>query len=373
MTNLKVDPVLLGNRLRIARETANIRQEDAAKAIKVPRTTIVAIEKGERRLTPKELVLLAREYGERVNHLLRSTAHFPDMKPQFRRGNIGANPPSEEQEVATMIRQFASSYAEVEEILGVHVARAYPPTQVITKAHLAQQANEIAQDARHRLGLSPHGPIQGLVELLETHFFFRILVRELPSKVSGAFVFDDATGPCVLLNRRHPVSRQRWTLAHELGHFLTTRSQADITLTTESSGNIAERFANVFANAFLMPPAGLRNMFLELAGSDGRFSSRHMLYMAHTYGVSPEAMARHLESLDLIAQGTYDMIKSSLRGQQKDGEDSGSERPLGWSRFLLMISECLDKGLLSEGQASAMLGLDRVELRDALALFEGGE
>lgn len=373
MSNLSaIDPVLLGSRLRIAREAANIRQEDAAKAINVSRTTIVAIEKGERRLTSRELTLLAREYGERVNRLLRSTAHFPDLKPQFRRGNVSANPPDDEQKVAGLIRSFASGYAEVEELLGIHVSKAYPPTHVIDKTYLAQQAQELALDARHRLGLSPHGPIQSLVELLETHFFFRILVRDLPSRVSGAFVFDDVTGPCILLNRRHPVSRQRWTLAHELGHFLTTRSHAEITLVEDSSGSIAEKFANLFANLFLMPSAGLRNLFAEISGNDEKFSLRHLVYMAHSFGVSIEAMARRLEDLDFLAKGTYEMVQPGLKGQMKV-DDPQTEKPLGWSRFLLMVSECLEKGLLSEGQAAAMLGLDRLEMREALSLFEGGD
>ena len=50
----------VGERLRIARETAAITQADAAAGIDVARTTFVAIEKGQRRIRPDELQLLAR-------------------------------------------------------------------------------------------------------------------------------------------------------------------------------------------------------------------------------------------------------------------------------------------------------------------------
>ena len=42
----QMSPESVGERLRIAREKANFTQEDAAKAIDVARTTLVAIEQG---------------------------------------------------------------------------------------------------------------------------------------------------------------------------------------------------------------------------------------------------------------------------------------------------------------------------------------
>jgi DNA-binding XRE family transcriptional regulator len=42
-------------------------QADAAQVIDAARTTIIAIEKGERRLKPNELIKLARAYGKAVS------------------------------------------------------------------------------------------------------------------------------------------------------------------------------------------------------------------------------------------------------------------------------------------------------------------
>ena len=49
----------IGKRLRIAREAAKVTQADAADAAGVVRTTIVAIEKGQRRVRMDELQKLA--------------------------------------------------------------------------------------------------------------------------------------------------------------------------------------------------------------------------------------------------------------------------------------------------------------------------
>src|SRR5580704_1009090 len=64
----------VGERLRIAREKANLTQEDAAAAIDVARTTLIAIEKGQRRARIGEVQKLAKAYGTSVNALLRQEA-----------------------------------------------------------------------------------------------------------------------------------------------------------------------------------------------------------------------------------------------------------------------------------------------------------
>ena len=58
-----IDPRRLGDLLQQARKKIGMTQADAARVIDAARTTIVAIEKGERRLKPSELIKLARAYG----------------------------------------------------------------------------------------------------------------------------------------------------------------------------------------------------------------------------------------------------------------------------------------------------------------------
>lgn len=75
----------LGERLRAARETANFTQKDAADAIAVARTTLVAIEQGQRRARIDELQQLAKLYRTSVNAILRREAVHVDLAPRFRR------------------------------------------------------------------------------------------------------------------------------------------------------------------------------------------------------------------------------------------------------------------------------------------------
>ena len=75
----------LGRRLRLARERAGFTQAQAAEEIDVGRTTLVAIESGERRVRMEELRRLAQSYGESVNALTRPEAVYVDLPPASKR------------------------------------------------------------------------------------------------------------------------------------------------------------------------------------------------------------------------------------------------------------------------------------------------
>lgn len=60
----------VGQRLRAARETLGLTQDDVAGAMGMPRTSVIAIEGGKRNVTAVELRRLARLYRRNVQWLL---------------------------------------------------------------------------------------------------------------------------------------------------------------------------------------------------------------------------------------------------------------------------------------------------------------
>src|SRR5262245_8399422 len=106
----------IGERLRLARESANITQADAAEEIKVARTTIVAMEQGQRRIRAIELQRLAKLYRTSVNALMRRESVHVDLSPQFRK--LGASDDSAE-EAATLLADLVKAEVELENLLGI--------------------------------------------------------------------------------------------------------------------------------------------------------------------------------------------------------------------------------------------------------------
>lgn len=79
----------LGELLRDARENAKLTQAATAQALNVARTTLVAIEQGQRRARLEELQKLAALYRVSLNVLLRQGSAKVDLRPRFRRAGEG--------------------------------------------------------------------------------------------------------------------------------------------------------------------------------------------------------------------------------------------------------------------------------------------
>lgn len=61
---------VVGRRLRTARETLGLTQDDVASALRIQRTSVIAMEAGKRNVTALELRRLARLYRRSVQWLL---------------------------------------------------------------------------------------------------------------------------------------------------------------------------------------------------------------------------------------------------------------------------------------------------------------
>ena len=223
----------------------------------------------------------------------------------------------------------------------------YPAERPITRRGLEQQAEDLALEFRTRFGLGT-GPIVDLVGLLELELSVRVFVHPLDSKVAGAFAYHDAVGACIIVNAKHPAGRRAWTLAHELAHLLTRRHVASVLFVNEGPEKPpSEQFADLFANAFLMPGVAVRRGFAELAQGDGRFTARHLILLKHRFRVSLEAMTRRLEGLGLLKRGTFESLKE--RGLNNElvrqvlGSPDDDATPPRPPRFMLLAAEAYSK------------------------------
>ncbi len=79
-----IDMRELGKGLQQARIKQGMTQEDAAKVIDVARTTITAIEKGERRIKAGELIKLAQAFGRQVSDFVAAIILSLNRSPVHR-------------------------------------------------------------------------------------------------------------------------------------------------------------------------------------------------------------------------------------------------------------------------------------------------
>ena len=369
-----IDTVDVGARLRGAREAIGLTQADAAAHLRVARTTLVAMEQGRRHVRTDELQRLARLYGTSVNAVLRREAVHVDLVPRFRRLST-ANDESTEQ-AARLLTDLVRAEVELENLLGVTRTRNYPPTRPLMPGDVRLQAENDATELRHWLGLGL-AAVRDVMSLLELDLGVRVHVRPLDSQVSGLFAYDDGLGACILLNASHPRERQAQTAVHELGHLTSRRQTPDVCRFEQYDDSREERYANAFGRAFLTPARTVAVRFQDITAGASRFTRRHVILLAHAFGVSREAMVRRLEERRLVKRGTWDWFEAngSITNEQArevlgelgtaDPDTSDAQRPVSF-RLGLLAAEAQRRELLSEGQLARLLRLDRVELREVL-------
>lgn len=368
----------IGERLRIAREAAGLTQAAAAEKIDVARTTIVAIERGQRRIKTNELQELCSFYGTSANAILRQEAVHLDMVPRFRK--LAQSVDDAAERAAGLLNDLVSAEVELENALGIKRARNYPPERPILPGDVRQQAEQDAQELRDWLGLGA-GPVLDIVSLLDLQLGIRVYVRPLDGKISGLFAYDEAVGACMLLNAAHPLGRIIQTGAHELGHFNSARRQPEVLTEGEVPHSREERYADHFGRCFVTPARAVRQRFAEITAGQSHLTRRHIILLASAFGVAREAIVRRLEELGLAKRGTWDWFEANGGITDEQARQVLGELPVRGSslveaqgavppRLALLAREAWKRGFYSEGQLARLLKLDRHEVRE---LLDGAE
>ncbi len=370
----KLDHRQLGERLKDARKARDLTQEAVAMKLGILRTTLVAIEKGERRVTPGELIEMAKMFGRPVSEFVSRRTNKEPFVPQFRLPPGQQNVTENELVAAAMeLESLARDYVELEEINAAVMRPTFPPMYglEVPGATPEQRGEEVAVEERTRFGLGD-GPIADLRALLEESVGVRVFYLKLPPKVGGLFACNDELGACIAINLNHPPTRGNWSLAHEYGHFLTTRYLADVSFTHDHWGKmVAERFADSFAKNLLMPRSGVSRRLSDAMQALGkeRPTIGTVLSLAHLYHVSAQAMFLRLEELKRIPSGTWNTLRERRGFKPEQARSAlglaGGQRqsmlPLRYRQLALSAYELKEK--LTEGQLARKLRTDRVSAR----------
>lgn len=194
------------------------------------------------------------------------------------------------------------------------------------------------------LGLNP---IQELVDTFESHGLMVILTG-----VDAGKKFDGLAGtikdqPLIVISGSQPGDRQRFTLAHELGHLV---------LNGRLAGSLDEEKAcNRFAGAFLLPSSAIKQ---ELGMKRSQLEARELYMLKHEYGISMLAIAIRAQQSHIISKAYYDsFVRSfSMKGWRKKepGTPCKSETTC---LFKQLVYRALSEEYIGESKAAELLGM----------------
>jgi Zn-dependent peptidase ImmA (M78 family) len=150
--------------------------------------------------------------------------------------------------------------------------------------------------------------LKPIVQYLGINLAFDFLADE----ISGILDMRSPANPVILINKSHPETRQRFSAAHEIGHFVLDHVKGTFHLDKKilfrkdylnPEDAKREREANVFATELLMPADLVKSQFQSLKEqslmemwNEDEFPSD----LASRFKVSLSAMVIRLQELGLI-------------------------------------------------------------------------
>ena len=167
-----------------------------------------------------------------------------------------------------------------------------------------------AREARRELGLEVDAPLRCILSVVEERAGLPVFIARLPADVAGA-CYRAGDGTLLWVNASQWPARQRFTLAHELGHAWCEhdgRLEVDTLATLNGKTTTpAEIEANAFAAEFLVPHAGLAAVI------DGEPTLDEVVVISAHYGVSAIMVVYRLKQLRLASDARIERLEAEIR------------------------------------------------------------
>jgi len=214
------------------------------------------------------------------------------------------------------------------------------------KAKSIEDAERIAKELRQEWNIGMD-PIETMVETLEDHAA-AVLALDADERFDGISAWatildgDERKIPVLVTNAGIPGDRQRFNLAHELGHLVIK----------PKAGKEDEDTAHRFAAAFLVPD---EVAYKELGRSRSRIEFDELLLLKHKYGMSMQAWLRRAKDLGIISFSWYKntFVTFRKRGwhRREPGKQVASEQPIRFKQFVL---RAMAEGIISRDRAEEL-------------------
>lgn len=279
-------------RVREILDSTGMKNSEIAGAIATTPDKLSKSLSGVRKFTTTELALLAELAGTTVEWIL--TGRHRASPAIAARTAMAAAPHTSD--IETIARRFSEASDQLAMLSEPkRDLKALPPLRHVWS--YIEQANELAAEALAAVSASGSSVVStpSLVDVVEDAFSIDVAVTSLPEGLDGCSWQTDEQR-LIMLQPTDRWARQRFTLAHELGHILAGDAQELIAEEVPSHSSLeTEKRANSFAAAFLMPESEIE---AQIGGSDPD-DEQFMRAVCH-FRVSPVALAYRLQNLRLL-------------------------------------------------------------------------
>lgn len=214
-----------------------------------------------------------------------------------------------------------------------------------------ERSPEAAADSLRRLWGLGELPIKNTIHLLESKGV-RVFSLSVDAVEVDAFSMWRGNTPFVFLNTKKSAEHSRFDAGHELGHLVVHRHGAP-------QGQDAEREANAFASAFLMPRASV------LANAPRMATVDNLIKLKKYWTVSVAALAYRLQTVGVLTDWHYRTLCMEIasRGYRKREPEEAQRET---SQILAKVFTALREEKVSKGDIANDLRVAREEIEQLI-------
>lgn len=332
----------IGSRIQQARKMRSLSLRELGDRADLSAQAISKYERGLDTPGSGALLRLSRALDVSIEFFLRPRRVL-EIRPDYRKRS--SFPRKLEVSLQATILDWLDRYLEAEELRSPDgLEFVYPegfPREVASPGEIERAALDLRE--AWKLGWDP---IENLTELLEDRGI-RVGSVESEERFDACTFLAEADGkklPVVVARRGGPGDRQRFSLAHELGHLMIRATREDE----------AEAAMNRFAGAFLAPEPAAR---FELGGPRRHLDLYELHLLKHKYGLSMQGWIYRAKDVGLLSDSRAASLFRTFRirgwHRQEPGDAVPAEHP---TRFERLVVQALAEDLISEGRAAELLG-----------------
>lgn len=356
----------IGERLKMARTMAKKSQRELAEDASVTAMAISKYERDQMMPSSDVLIKLARALGVSASFLLQPVS-VTLGEPCYRaKASLGAK---DKQAILAKVSAWLSRYKEVETLFPDIPDFAMP--DIDRRVASMDDIERVAEQLRDtwELGLDP---INNLVDVLEQRGI-KVGLFDADGGFDGLHLWADGTTPVVVTRKSAlPGDRQRFNIAHELGHLMLEREGA---LAPPADGRLAKReedgIFHRFAGAFLVPRAAAT---AALGQQRHTLDLQELHLLKHTWGISMQAWIHRAQDLGIIPGAEAARLFKLFRTRGWREKEPGEQYPpMHTDRLERLVRRAIAEGVVTPSRAAELLGMSlsqyvhEQELSDAIA------
>lgn len=346
-----------GTRLKSARVMQSMTQAELAEKVSVEKMSISKYENDRMLPSAKTMILLAEALHVSLDYFINEKLEVKlESEPVFRMDSKEKTVPG--YEIDRVKAQMEKELAPYQEILTIYgdAADFQKNESLRVFVHSNRDIEAVAKRVRAQWNLGDV-PISNLIETVELNGF-KILSIDKPSenckeKYEAVSFLNEKSGPVIGLCPSSSRKRQRFSLAHELGHYFLRNPEKS---KVEGKWDPETR-ANTFAAALLMPEDDFRKTVGTVRPS---FFADELHSYSERYGVSAPSILFRMKNLQIINEEQYAKLKKAITVQTPvkkilREKDKTTEKPAMMKNY---VFQALTKGMISERKAGELLGID---------------